>query len=138
MTNALSLRDHAEALLARLANTDAADEPFDIDYFVHRLLAQYRKVAIPWCIDDVQSERPDLTADQAWQVLLQCKDQHDAEWGFTWQLIRCTAAELFPRPPGQRRRPPFLPGGEFTQAFLQGALPDDASASNPPSPSQED
>jgi hypothetical protein len=138
MTDTPSLHDQDEALLAQLECTSDGQEPFNVDRFVHRLLAIYHKVAVPWCVDDVQSERPDLTDDQAWDVLQQCKDEHDPEFGFTWDLIRGIADDLFPRPPGQRRRPPFLPGGEFTRALLQGASPDQTSAVNPPSRTEEE
>jgi hypothetical protein len=65
---------------------------FDID----ELLKQRRQVAIIWGTEDVHEVRPDLNEDEAWEVLEQCIDKHDCEWGFTWTLIRYVADDLFP------------------------------------------
>src|SRR5260370_33397864 len=55
------------------------EHEFDID--IHELLAENRKIAHIWGIDDVQGLRPDLNDDQAWQVL-QTVDMHlDSEHG---------------------------------------------------------
>lgn len=43
-------------------------------------------------------QRPDLSDDQAWEVLQECERVHDAELGFTWLLIETVAEENFPRP----------------------------------------
>ena len=59
-------------------------------------LQKTRQVAIYWGISDVQSVRPDLNADQAYDVLLECERKHDAEWGFTWTFLLGIADELFP------------------------------------------
>jgi hypothetical protein len=93
-----SLRDQAEALLALLQQTGADDEPFYIDDFVHRLLATYGKIAIIWCVEDVQSPlvRPDLTTEQAWEVLERARDKHDADWGVNWTTLETIADDLFP------------------------------------------
>jgi len=92
------LRDQAEALLTGVKSgaTDAA--PFDINHFVHRLLACDRKIAAIWCIEDVQGIRPDLTADQAWGVLERVGDKHDAEHGISWTTLECVADDLFGHP----------------------------------------
>jgi hypothetical protein len=65
---------------------------------IDRALEQRRQVAIFWSIEDVQHIRPDLNADQAWEVLQDCRDKHDCEWGFTWTYIKDVADELFPHP----------------------------------------
>lgn len=95
MTDTPSLYHQAEALLAQLGS-GGGDEPFDIDYFVHRLLAKYGRIAILWGIEDVQGERPDLTDEDAWETLLEVKDKHDADWGVSYATLREIAAELFP------------------------------------------
>lgn len=61
-------------------------------------LTRQRQIAIIWSSEDVQAQRPDLSRDQAWEVLLECERVHDAELGFTWLLIETVAEELFPRP----------------------------------------
>jgi hypothetical protein len=93
-----SLREQAETLLARIKSTDPADEPFYIGGFVDRLLAHYGTIAITWCIEDVQGIRPDLTAEQALEVLEQVGDNHDAEWGINWTTLETVADELFEAP----------------------------------------
>jgi len=77
----------------------------DIDLHVHRLLAEKRKIAPIWCIDDVRGIRPDLTEEQAWEVLQQVGDHHDAEWGISWTTLETTADDLFPKPTSRRRKP---------------------------------
>ena len=66
---------------------------------VHQLLEERRQVAVIWSTDDVQDVRPDLSEDQAWQVLRQCRRAHDCEVGFTWLLIETMADDLFPKQP---------------------------------------
>ncbi len=63
---------------------------------IHELLARRRQVPIIWNVEDVQAVRPDLTDDQAWDVLQECKRCHDCEFGFTWTHIETVADEMFP------------------------------------------
>lgn len=65
----------------------------DID--IHELLAKRRHIAAIWSIEDVQQVRPDLTDDQAWQVLLEVDRHHDAELGINWLTLEILAEELF-------------------------------------------
>lgn len=53
-------------------------------------------ISIEWDIDDVLEVRPDLSADQARQVLQSVKRNHDAEIGVNWDVIQCTADWVFP------------------------------------------
>jgi transposase-like protein len=101
MTNANhpSLHDQAEMLLAQIESASPDHEPFDINHFVHRLLAYDRKIAAIWCIEDVQGIRPDLTAEQAWEVLEEVSRKHDAEYGISWTTLECMADILFDRAP---------------------------------------
>lgn len=69
----------------------------DID--IHALLETRQQIAIVWSIEDVQHQRPDLTDEQAWDVLQQCKRAHDCNYGFTWDLIDYVADDLYPEPP---------------------------------------
>jgi hypothetical protein len=55
-------------------------------------------IAIIWSIEDVQDVRPDLTLEQCKDLLRQCKEQHDADIGITWAVIRIHADDLFPTP----------------------------------------
>jgi hypothetical protein len=63
---------------------------------IHDLLEQRHQVAVIWGTEDILEVRPDLTEDQAWQVLQRCYDKHDCELGFTWMFIEIVADEMFP------------------------------------------
>ena len=70
---------------------------FDID--IHEVLAQERKIAHMWGIEDVQDLRPDLDEEQAWQVLQRIWRDLDSRDGISWDTIGNTATELYgPKP----------------------------------------
>lgn len=54
-------------------------------------------IAIVWTIKDVHGVRPDLSDEQAYQVLQEVKASHDAEFGVNWYAIEETANNLFPK-----------------------------------------
>ena len=62
---------------------------------VHELLANRRQIASIWDIEDVQILRPDLTDDQAWEILQAVGSNQDANFGITWEVIACYADHLF-------------------------------------------
>ena len=68
----------------------------DID--IHALLAQRKQIAAIWSIEDVQGVRPDLTEEQAWEVLEEVGRKHDAEYGISWITLETMADILFPLP----------------------------------------
>lgn len=53
-------------------------------------------MAIVWQVDDVLSVRPDLTEEQAAEVLGRVEDIHDASIGVSWYTLECCAEDLFP------------------------------------------
>jgi hypothetical protein len=63
----------------------------DIDAY----LAKRRQIAVIWCVADVLEIRPDLSGNQAWEVLQAAKDQHDAGIGINWDVLTCHADMLF-------------------------------------------
>jgi hypothetical protein len=75
------------------ATQSAIDAGTEID--LDDLLAGHRKIAIVWCIEDVQDVRPDLTDEQAWEVLRQVKRNHDAGIGINWYTLEWNAEDLF-------------------------------------------
>jgi len=79
-------------LRAALANSRAA-EAADPDTAPSRDADQ--EISISWSTEDVQEVRPDLTADQAWQVLQAAKKHHDATIGVNWSVLECHAQMLF-------------------------------------------
>ncbi len=65
---------------------------------IHEALKLQGYVASLWHIEDVQSVRPDLTAEQSMEVLERCIDKMDAEMGINWLLIETIAEDMFPEP----------------------------------------
>jgi hypothetical protein len=70
----------------------------EVNTLVHDLLARERRIAIIWQTDDVLEVRPDLTEDQAWEVLQLAEADHDANHGICWETLVITAESLFPEP----------------------------------------
>jgi len=56
----------------------------------------YRQICIIWKVEDVQAIRPDLSYEQAFSVLTQMKDKHDANIGINLEVITATADWMFP------------------------------------------
>lgn len=52
-------------------------------------------ISIVWQIDDVLSVRPDLTEDEAAEVLHEVESAHDCEQGITWFHIESAASYMF-------------------------------------------
>lgn len=52
------------------------------------------KIAIIWHIDDVKEVAPDLTDEQAREVLRLVKHYHDAEAGVNWDTLRYWTSEV--------------------------------------------
>lgn len=70
----------------------------DLDlYSITETLAKHGFIAIFWHTEDVLMERDDLTEEQALEVLQECKDNHDACFGVTYETIRTVAGERFPK-----------------------------------------
>ncbi len=67
------------------------------DEQIHRALADRHEIAITWSTVDVQHVRPNLDEEQAWEVLQQVKDIHDAQWGLSWATLATVADDLFPK-----------------------------------------
>jgi hypothetical protein len=81
---------------ALLEGEDRSQLYADITLYVHDLLAKHRQIAAIWSIEDVKGVRPHLTDDQAWAVLEQVGDKHDAAWGISWTTLETVADDLFP------------------------------------------
>lgn len=74
-----------------MKNTDKID--------IYNLLAQRREIAVIWNTHDVREVRPDLTDDQAWEVLQQVEHEQDASVGITSLTLERVARDLFGLPP---------------------------------------
>jgi hypothetical protein len=65
---------------------------------IRQQLAAGRRIAPIWCVDDVKAERPDLSDDQCWELLQAIKQEHDANIGINWSVIRDAAYLMFGPP----------------------------------------
>jgi len=54
------------------------------------------RIMIMWSVEDVLTVRPNLTRDQAREVLHMVKRKHDASIGVCWQTLEIHADWLFP------------------------------------------
>ena len=90
---------------ARLEAAQPNDGHTGIDLHVRQLLASHHQIAAIWSTQDVKGVRPHLTDDQAWEVLEQVGDTHDANWGICWTTIETVADDLFPEPANKKGRP---------------------------------
>lgn len=80
---------HLRAALANIQEAEAAD----ID--IPRGRDADQEISIVWSIEDVQSIRPDLTEDQAWEVLQAVEHDHDANIGVNWNMLEWHSQWLF-------------------------------------------
>ena len=53
-------------------------------------------ISIVWQIEDVLEVRPDLTEDEAGEVLGMVESNHDANLGISWDTLKITADYLYP------------------------------------------
>lgn len=53
------------------------------------------QIVIVWSIEDVLGRRPDLTKEQAKDVLDMVVRRHDCNFGVSWDNLDCCAEELF-------------------------------------------
>jgi hypothetical protein len=63
---------------------------------IAKVSKQIASIAVKWCVEDVQSIRPDLTDEQAGAVLQAADRCHNAEVGINWDVLRFHADDLFP------------------------------------------
>lgn len=84
------LVDDSDSLkILSIGQTPKVDDDYEAQ------LAAKRLMAFVWSVDDVQSVRPDLTDEQAWEVLLLAKHGHDANFGISWDVLSTLAEALY-------------------------------------------
>jgi hypothetical protein len=54
------------------------------------------KLVDEWSVEDVQQQRPDLTWEQASNVLGSIASNYDSEIGMNWAVIDCAAQIEYP------------------------------------------
>ena len=89
------LAEAARTCQAAIDEASTAPPWVSAEVDVHAVLARRRQIAIVWDVEDVQSVRPDLSDDKAWQVLQQTSQCHDATIGIDWDVLECHASMLF-------------------------------------------
>jgi hypothetical protein len=85
--------DNFESTLRAATTAQLGTETVPLD--IGGILADRRQIAHIWSVEDVQSVRPDLTDDQAWEVLQNVDHHKDAELGITWLTLEMAAEHLF-------------------------------------------
>jgi hypothetical protein len=85
---------HASVDVDDLFDTNSIPEEAEIDVDIHDLLKQNGMAGIVYSIEDVQSMRPDLNDDQAWEVLIAARD---CDTGMTDETIKILADDLYGR-----------------------------------------
>jgi len=85
--------DHYEPHLRKAIEASPPVEPPETN--IHELLAERRQIARIWGIEDMQGIRPDLSEEQAWEVLQAAEDSHEADIGINCSVLECHAEMLF-------------------------------------------
>jgi len=67
-------------------------------------MSKSQKIQITWSVDDVYSFRPDLTEEQAFEVLQNVKDSHDADIGVCWEARYLELINSY-----EKKQQPFFP-----------------------------
>jgi hypothetical protein len=94
----IQCRRVARALNAAL---NAAFASRRIEFDVSSLANEQRQIAIVWNTDDVLEVRPDLSEEQAWEVLQLAEREHDATSGINWESLEAIADSLYGEAPEQ-------------------------------------
>ncbi len=99
---------------------------------VNRLLAEHHAIAHIWDVSHVEDQRPDLTIEQAWEVLQECDRSWDRLNDPMLETIRHVAENLFPNPRGKaalratlrriERQIESLPEDECTDPAAYGSV----------------
>ena len=82
----------------QLATEDVSD--FDAEEIDEKGWYDYDtedRIFIEWQTDDVLQQRPDLTKEQAREVLHRIKQDHDCNHGITWETIDAWAGNMYPK-----------------------------------------
>jgi hypothetical protein len=96
MNDINALRQQVKALAAN-PDADALERIEALEQLVAALEKPIDNdsITIEWHIDDVHMVRPDLTDEQAQEVLFAAKRYHDAEQGINWGVLEAHADFIF-------------------------------------------
>jgi hypothetical protein len=93
--------DHCEALLVH-ATFDVDDLfetnciPDEHEFDIYELLDEQHAIALIWDTSHVKDQRPDLTEEQAWEVLQECQSSWDRLNDPMLETIHQVAENLYP------------------------------------------
>jgi hypothetical protein len=103
-----------------------------VDVDIDELLAEHQAIGIVWDIQHVKDQRPELTDDQAWEVLHECQRTWERLNDPMLEAIRQVAGDLFPQLKGKaalrahliriERRIEALPEDECTDPAAYGSV----------------
>lgn len=92
-----AISDVVNEMEEAIANVRRYSQPFPvhtIDVDVHELLADHQAIGIIWDVSHVKDQRPDLTEEQAWEVLQAI--EYDRLNDPMLETIRLVADNLYP------------------------------------------
>ena len=103
-----------------------------VDVDIGELLAEHQAIGIIWDIEHVKDQRPDLSDEQAWEVLQECQRSWERLNDPMLETIRQVADNLFPQLKGKaalraylariERRIEALPEDECTDPAAYGSV----------------
>lgn len=103
-----------------------------VDVDIGELLAEHQAIGIVWDIHHVRDQRPDLSHEQAWEVLQECQGSWERINDPMLEAIRQIADDLFPQLKGKaalranlariERRIEALPEDECTDPAAYGSV----------------
>ena len=76
------------------ANTLAKEEFVSL-VGAHRGYLEGECIAMLWTVEDIHGLRPDLTDEQAMNVLITTSENHDANVGVNWDVLHHWATDLY-------------------------------------------
>lgn len=77
------------------------DQERQFELYLDPLLDENQVIGIVWNTQLIKEERPDLTQDQAWDVLRACQTEFEEVTDSTRRTIHLMANSLFPEPKGK-------------------------------------
>lgn len=63
---------------------------------IRKELAEMGIIALFWDVGDVQQVAPELTDEQAFEVLQRVEEDHNAQYGVSFDTLADTALQMFP------------------------------------------
>ena len=89
---------YSSGVLVPVTSVHLANSSFFLFVISHKSNNKMKDyIEIIWDIDDVLEVRPDLTKEQAREVLHALRRYHDANSGINWDVIYWTAHEIYPK-----------------------------------------